>query len=75
MPYPGTQGEGLRYVWNKKELSKMAQLVNQLGALSSSCNEVYKQKYKALIEVLSEESECQRTIIYVNNKRYFLKYE
>ncbi len=63
------------HVWNKKELGKMGQLVNQLGSLlssSSSYNEIHTQKYKALIEVLREESQCQRrTIIYVTNKRYF----
>ena len=59
------------HVWNNKELGKMGQLINQLGALSSSCKEIHTQKYKALIEVLSEESECQKTIIYVYNKRYF----
>ena len=60
------------HVWNKKELGKMGQLVNQLVLLmssSSSCNEIHSQKYEALIGVLSEQSECQRTIIYVNNKR------
>jgi hypothetical protein len=61
----------LSHVWNKKQLGKMAQLVNQLGLLwSSSYNDFETQKYEALIEVLSEENECLlRTIIYVNNKR------